>query len=84
MLNGLAGYWSGIPWAWGLSFIAARICYVAHHGFLPAFEDGWWEAAKAATVLGVLWPLPVLLVVAALVWLLPPSRIVSAPQPTAR
>ena len=84
MLNGLAGYKGGFAWAWVLIFIAARICYIAHHGFLPALEDGWWSAAIAAFLLFWLWPLPVLLVVAALVWLLPPSRIVSAPQPTAR
>lgn len=74
MLNGMDGYKGGIVTAWTLFFIAARLCYVAHHGFTAALDSGWWSSILAATVLAVLWPLPVLLVIAALVWLLPPDR----------
>ena len=73
----MAGYKGGIFWAWVLFFIAARICYIAHHGFLPALEAGWWTAVIAASVLCWIWPLPVLLVIAALVWILPQPRIAS-------
>lgn len=75
MISGMTGYWRGIIPAWVLFFIAALICSIARLGFLPGLEHGWLPAARAATVLAILWPLPVLLVTAALVWMLPPSRM---------
>jgi hypothetical protein len=75
MISGMHGYLRGIIPAWFLFFIAARICFIVHHGFMPALEDGWWTAVIAAIVLGGLWPLPVLAIIALLVWILPPSRL---------
>ncbi len=75
MLKSMEGYWRGIVPAGILFFIAARLCFIAHHGFMAALEHGWWTAALSAVAFGVLWPLPVLLVIALLVWILPPGRL---------
>ena len=74
MLKGMDGWTGGIVTAWILFFIAARLCFIAHHGFMPALDHGWWTAVIASTVLGVFWPLPVLAVAALLIWVLPPPR----------
>ena len=71
----MQGYKRGLVGAWVLFLIAARICFIATHGFMPALDHGWWTAAIAASVLCLLWLLPVLLVIAALVCILPPSRL---------
>ena len=69
MLSSMDGYKRGILPAWVLFFIAARLCFITHHGVMAALDHGWWTSAIAATVLSLLWPLPVLLVTAALVWM---------------
>lgn len=78
MLSGMDGYKSGIVTAWIVFFLAARLCFVAHHGLAAALAGGWWSSIVAASVLAVLWPLPVLLAVALGVWILPEPRTVKA------
>lgn len=82
MLSGLKGYWRGVPVAGVLIFIAALICSIVRLGFLPGLEHGWLSAVKAAIVLGILWPVPVLAIIALLVWVLPAPQLVPAPHPT--
>ena len=82
MISGMTGYWRGIPVAWVLFFIAALICSIVRLGFLPGLEHGWWTAAIAASVLCWLWFVPVLAIIAALLWTLPPPRLAAASQPT--
>ena len=71
----MAGYKGGIFRAGVLIFIGAWICYMARYGFLPGLEHGWLVAGIAAIVLCWLWPVPVLAIIALLVWTLPPSRL---------
>jgi hypothetical protein len=73
----VAGYKGGIVGAWVLIFIGALICSIVRLGFLPGLEHGWLTAVIAASVLCWIWPLLVLLVIAALVWILPQPRIAS-------
>ena len=75
MMKGMDGYKSGIAVAWVLIFIGALICSVARLGFLPGLEHGWLTAAIAASVLCWAWPLPVLAIIAWLVWILPQPRL---------
>ena len=75
MISGLTGYWRGIVPAAVLVFIAGLICSIVRLGFLPGLEHGWQAAAIAAVVVGLLWPLPVLAVIALLVWTLPPGKL---------
>jgi hypothetical protein len=82
MLSGMDGYKSGIVTAWIVFFLAARLCFIATHGFMPALEHGWWSAIVAASVLCWLWPLPVLGIVALLVWLLPQPRYARTGAPS--
>ena len=74
----MKGYWGGMVGAWILIFIGALIYEMVRHGLLPGLEHGWWTAVKAASVLCLLWPLPVLAIIALLVWLDPsaaPNRV---------
>ena len=82
MLSGLDGYKSGIVPAWILFFLAARLCFVAFHGVMPALEHGWWSALAAASLLCWLWPVPVLGIVALCVWMLPPPRCAGMRAPS--
>lgn len=75
MLSGLAGYKSGVGVAWVLIFVGSLICSIVRLGFLPGLEHGWLPAAKAATLLFWLWPVPVLAIIALLVWTLPAPRL---------
>ena len=68
------GYKGGIAVAAVVIFIGGLICAVVRLGFLPGLEQGWQPAAIAAIVLCWLWPLPVLAIVALLLWTLPPPR----------
>ena len=81
MMNGMDGYKGGIAGAWVLIFVAALICSIVRLGFLPGLEHGWLWAVIAASVLCWLWPVPVLAIIALLVWTLPSPRLSPAPHP---
>ena len=80
----MAGYKGGIVGAWVVIFIGALICSIVRLGFLPGLEHGWLTAVIAAFVLCWIWPLPVLAVIALLVWTLPPPRLGPAAHPHRR